>query len=249
MSNLICFIDESGDHNLEIAKLDNQYNVFVLCGVIFKQEDYEKFDLEFKKLKKELFGNDDFVVHTRELVRPHLSKDSRYLSFRYTDFRATFYEKMNDLIQKTSFSIVSCTIRKDRLIDKYGVKARNPYYIALENLINRVLYFCDGEAKKTCEIYPEQRGSLEDENLKLEFLSLQLNGVRFYDGHKVRKYITNFDLVDKTGNLSGSQLADLVVSPIGRHIIGKAVKVKGNEIEYEILKSKFSRPDHFVVFP
>jgi hypothetical protein len=61
--------------------------------------------------------------------------------------------------------------------------------------------------------------------------------------------ITKFELVDKLENLSGNQLADLVVTPIGRHIIGKKPKLKGNEIEYEILKTKIKRPDHFVIFP
>ncbi len=98
MSKLICFIDESGDHNLDIAKLDNQYNVFVLSGVIFRQEDYEKFDLEFKKLKQELFGSDDFVVHTAEITRPKRAKDGRNFLFDDRQFRNKFYEKMNSLI-------------------------------------------------------------------------------------------------------------------------------------------------------
>jgi hypothetical protein len=249
MSELLCFIDESGDHNLDLAKLDNQYNVFVLSGIIFKPEDYQNFDTQFKKLKMEIFGSDNFIIHTAEITRPKRSKDDRNFLFDDKKFRNNFYEKMNKLIDQTQFNIVSCTIRKDRLIDKYGIKAHNPYYIALENLINRVLYFCSGEVQNTCKIYPEKRGFLEDENLKLEFIELQLNGVKFHKGHKVRKHITEFELVDKKENLSGNQLADLVVSPIGRHIVGKPPKPKGNEVEYEILKSKFLRPDHFVVFP
>ena len=247
MSQILCFIDESGDHNLDLAKLDNQYNVFVLSAVIFRQKDYEKFDQEFRKLKTEIFGSDDFVVHTKEMVRPHLSKDIRYLQFRQTLFRYNFYQRMNELIQKTPFNIVSCTIRKDTLIDKYGIKAHNPYYIALENLINRILYFCDKDS--SCEIYPEKRGFVEDKSLELEFTSLQLNGVKFHKGSKIKKHIQKFQLVDKSQNFSGSQLADLIVSPIGRHIIGKTPKPKNNEIDYQILKSKFLRPDHFVIFP
>ena len=247
MPNTICFIDESGDHNLNLKKLDNQYNVFVLSGVIFTEQNYKIFDQEFRKLKTEIFGGDDFVLHTAEITRPKRSKDDRNFLFNDRDFRKNFYEKMNQLIQKTPFHIVSCTIRKDKLVDKYGIKAHNPYYIALENLLNRIMYFCDQNS--TCKIYPEKRGFVEDKSLELEFASLQINGVKFHKGSKIRKHIQKFELVDKTKNLSGSQLADLVVSPIGRHIIGKPPKPKGNEIDYQILKSKFLRADHFVIFP
>jgi len=249
MSKLLCFIDESGDHNLDLTKLDNQYNVFVLSGVLFKQKDYEIFDQEFRKLKVEIFGNDDFIIHTAEITRPKRSKDDRNFLFDDRSFRNNFYEKTNKLIKETSFFIVSCAIRKDRLIDKYGIKAHNPYYIALENLINRILSFCDGNFKNTCEIYPEKRGYPEHSNLKMKFLGVQTIGVKFYKGHKVRKFITKYELIDKKENISGNQLADLIVSPIGRCIVGKTPKPKGNEIDYQIIRSKFLKSDHFVIFP
>ena len=242
-------MDESGDHNLDLSKLDNQYNVFVLSGVIFKEVDYHKFDQEFRKLKVELFGSDDFVVHTKEMVRPHLSKDLRYLKFRQVEFRNQFYNRMNDLIGSSPFSIVSCTIRKDKLIDRYGINAHNPYYIALENLVNRIMYFCNGKSESTCEIYPEKRGYPEDDKLDIEFIKLKFNGTKFYKAHDLRKHLTKFQLVDKIENHSGNQLADLAVSPIGRFVVGKPAKIKGNEIDYDILKSKFMKPDHFVIFP
>jgi len=48
------------------------------------------------------------------------------------------------------------------------------------------------------------------------------------------------DLVyrDKSRNIAGLQVADLVVSPIGRHVIGKQT----NE-DFRIIESKFRRPD------
>ena len=44
------------------------------------------------------------------------------------------------------------------------------------------------------------------------------------------------DRHDKTENLAALPLADLVVRPIGRHVLGKAMKE-----DFEIVKPKFRR--------
>jgi len=51
---MLVFIDESGDHNLDITRSDNLYNVFVLAAICFiNRKDYENFDQSFKQIKKD----------------------------------------------------------------------------------------------------------------------------------------------------------------------------------------------------
>ena len=73
-------------------------------------------------------------------------------------------------------------------------------------------------------------------------------GTRFFKGAEVSERIAEFVLKDKKDNLSGLQLADLVVTPIGRHILGKAPKPDGNEIRYAVVKDKISARD-FLLYP
>lgn len=47
--------------------------------------------------------------------------------------------------------------------------------------------------------------------------------------------------------MSGIELADLIVSPIGRYLIGKKPK-PGNEITYAVVESKF-RKNQLEIFP
>jgi len=62
------FIDESGDHNLE--KIDSQYPVFVLAGVIFDNDYYNKTAKEkIKKFKIKIFGTDKIILHTADISR------------------------------------------------------------------------------------------------------------------------------------------------------------------------------------
>lgn len=64
----ILFLDESGDHNLSI--IDPQYPVFVLGGVIVDQHYAESEMAErVAEFKRRVFGRDDIVLHTAEIVR------------------------------------------------------------------------------------------------------------------------------------------------------------------------------------
>lgn len=60
---MLVFIDESGDHNLDITKSDNTYNVFILSAVLIDEEKYKVFDqrlkeIEYQIVKKEMTEED-----------------------------------------------------------------------------------------------------------------------------------------------------------------------------------------------
>lgn len=116
---MLIFIDESGDHNLAIQKLDNQYNLFVLGAFCISEEDYKIFEKKFSAIKMELFGTNDFVIHTAEITRPNRSIDPRNKFFNNADFRKKFYSAINCLLKETKCSIIACVIDKEKLVRKY----------------------------------------------------------------------------------------------------------------------------------
>jgi hypothetical protein len=65
---------------------------------------------------------------------------------------------------------------------------------------------------------------------------LRDNGTDYVSSALVSGRINHLLYRWKTENIAGLQLADLVVSPIGRHVIGKP----GNE-DFVIVESKFRR--------
>ncbi len=234
-SPYIAFVDESGDHNLNPLKLDNIYNVFVLGAISFKRAEYAEFDSAFRNLKKHFFGTDDFVIHTAEITRPSKSSNSLNLRFNDSTFRRNFYEQMNSLIDKSNFKISFCAIMKDQYKDEYAHNLKDPYHVAFESVLNKLIQITDSRG---IEILPEKRGFPEDNKLQIEILRLQTVGTQYFSPKVVRDGVSSVDLVDKKANLSGSQLIDLVVSPIGRHLLGYSPKPVGNEIQYNILKNK-----------
>lgn len=85
-------------------------------------------------------------------------------------------------------------------------------------------------------IVAEKRGSTLDHELDLAWLNLKIQGTKYIPANAIEKRILALNLRDKSANLAGMQLADLVVTPIGRYVLGKQVKE-----DFEIIQSKFRR--------
>lgn len=61
------FLDESGDHG--ISNIDMDFPVFVLCGIIIAESDYNTFDKEFKRIKRKFWGDKTVVFHSSDIRR------------------------------------------------------------------------------------------------------------------------------------------------------------------------------------
>jgi hypothetical protein len=85
-------------------------------------------------------------------------------------------------------------------------------------------------------IFTERRSPILDQELELAWLDLKIKGTRFMRGGQIESRISALHLCCKKSNLAGLQLADLVVTPIGRKVLGKAVKE-----DYRIVEGKFRR--------
>jgi len=63
-----------------------------------------------------------------------------------------------------------------------------------------------------------------------------VQGTRYVRGSHIERRIRGLQLRDKKDNLAGLQLADLIVSPIGRFVLGK----KTHE-DFRIVETKLRR--------
>lgn len=83
-------------------------------------------------------------------------------------------------------------------------------------------------------IFAERRRPDLDDALEAEWRTLRERGTNYMRTGAVDKRIVDLSLKSKRPNIVGHQLADLVVSPIGRHVIGKPPQP-----DWEIVESKF----------
>jgi len=224
----ILFLDESGDHNL--AKIDPQYPLFVLGGVIADKE-YAEGEMQeaVSDFKLRLFGRDDLILHTADITRNR----NGFERLKDKTFRERFYRELNELMGTLDYRVVACVIRKQAHLSRYGLAAVDPYLLSLDILVER---FCMdiGEIPKSGMLIAEKRGPTLDRQLELAWLNLRIQGTQYMQAVEIDRRIQALTLRGKAENIAGLQLADLVVTPIGRHVLGKSIKE-----DYRIIESKF----------
>ena len=229
----VLFLDESGDHNLSV--IDPQYPMFVLGGVIM-EVDYAKGALTdaLNDFKRRMLGRTDIVLHTADIIRNR----NGFERMKDAGFRGEFLGGLNALMRAAEYRVVACTVHKTAHLARYGLGAVDPYMLSLDVLVER---FCMdvGHVTRGGIIVAEKRGPVLDRGLDLAWLNLKVGGTRFVQAHDIDDRIGNLVLRAKSDNIAGLQLADLVVSPIGRHVLGKP-----DREDWRIVESKFRRSAH-----
>jgi len=150
-------------------------------------------------------------------------------------FRQRFFQGLNELVASLDFKVVACAIRKDEHLARYGVAALDPYMLSLDLLVE-LFCFEVGDVPGGGVIVAERRNPTLDNELELAFLNLKIQGTRYVQASQIGQKIAGMALRSKKDNIAGLQLADLVATPIGRHLLGK------NDLQdYKIIASKYRK--------
>lgn len=219
------FLDESGDHNLLL--IDPQYPVFVLGGIIVDSAyaDGELTD-RVSDFKRRLFGHDDLILHTADIAR----NKNGFESIKTAAVRDEFYRELNKLMGELDYQVVACVIRKNDHRDAYGDAAIDPYMLSLNVLVERFCYEIGDRVGGGC-IIAECRSPDLDAQLNLAWQEIRASGTYHIPAKTIRRRIASFTMRRKNENQAGLQIADLIVSPIGRFVMGKPVKDDSRIIE------------------
>ena len=217
------FLDESGNHSL--SAFEPAYPVFVLGGVLIQEADLPAVNAAVRAFKRDMLGDEGVVLHTADIARNR--RGFERLADSVT--RRQFYARLNWLVEALRFSVVACAIDKPRLVDRYGALAVDPYALSLGIVVERFCFALG--ASQQGRIVVECRNPRLDRELRTAWELLRINGTRFVRPGTIGRRIVSFDFRRKAEALPGLELADLVVSPLGRWVAGMP-----------------SRPDTDVVF-
>lgn len=135
------------------------------------------------------------------------------------------------------YMVIACGIKKDEHLRRYKLTAMDPYMLSMKILVERFVFEIKarGGGEKGIVI-AESRDETLDNQLRLSWIDLRTSGTEYLSASEIRKYISDLKIRDKSQNIVGLQISDLIVSPIGRHIIGKESKA-----DWGIIKQKFRR--------
>jgi Protein of unknown function (DUF3800) len=228
---ILC-LDESGDHSLSV--IDPQYPVFVLGGVIF-DADYAATEMHtaIRRFKRDIFGHEDVTLHTADIVRQR----GHFSGLVDPDRRRLFHDRLNALMRRLDYTVIACAIRKDAHLAAYGAAALDPYTLSLNVLVERFCFaLADTRETQPGVIVAERRDQALDSALLASWQHLRDRGTSYLRPAAIRDRVAQLRLEGKGSGIAGLELADLVVSPIGRFVAGKPPRE-----DWAIVESKLRR--------
>jgi hypothetical protein len=227
----ILYLDESGDHDL--VNIDTNYPVFVLSGCILDSGYHDNaLKPSLDRFKQDTLGRADVILHYADYTRD----GAGFEIMSDIAKREDFYKRLNKLIDSTDFTLLACIIDKTKHLRHYKYPI-NPYILSLEIIIEKFVMFLNKE-KDQGMIIAESRNNQLDNELNLAFLDIKISGTRFLNPSEIVDRIdNNFYIKRKGEDISGLQLADSIITPIGRKYLG----LKNRYLDYNIIKDKFHK--------
>lgn len=211
---LFLYIDECGDQNLE--NFNPCFPVFTLCGVLVSRDNNRRLEEEFNALKIEFWGNDDVIIHSREIRRCK----KEFINLLDPETKNRFYERVDSLLsQNEAYVVVACTILKESFIKLFS-NTEDVYGLSLSYLIERSIFCVDDICEEaSIDIIFEKRGKIEDRNLTKFYNGLRVTGTKWVGPERLQKRIDCFTAKAKKDNIIGLQIADLIAYPIARKVL------------------------------
>ena len=232
MPNYFLFIDESGDHGL--TTVDPDFPIFLLCGIIFPEEQYRITQQKFNTVKSKFWGEKQVIFHSRDIRK--CNKEFQILLDNTV--KQEFYQALNEVMTQENYRIIAAGIRKDRYIHKYGKLSNDVYEMSLSFIIERAVFLLDDiPGEKVLTIIIEKRGGKEDKNLASHFHKLKARGTGFVSADRIKALKMNIIFKDKKDNVNGLQLSDLIAYPVATYLINPA---RANPA-YDLIKKNFYR--------
>jgi hypothetical protein len=183
------------------------------------------------QFKMETLQNSEIILHTSEIIRNRRG----FEPLKESRFRDGLLNRLNELMERLPFQVIAWAIKKEQHVEKYGLSAINPYSLRLSILVERFCFEI-GNIETGGSIVVERRDQTLDRSSELAWNESRNRETRYLRGSTIRRRISGLQLKSKHENTAGLQLADLIVSPIGRHIIGKV-----DREDWEIIQGKFRR--------
>lgn len=222
------FLDESGDHSLD--KIDLSYPMFVLAGCIFDFDYYSTVaEPKINDLKIKHFGKIDVILRSYD-IRKQKGSFSCLVDRKK---REAFYADLNDLVRSLDFKIIAAGINKLQLKSLYH-EPDNPYNLCLQFILERAVMFL-GRSSDKLIFRIESRETHNDRKLAEVYEKFRLVDHQYFKKEEIQSKFVDFSFNQKSQNIAGHQIADLMAYPIGVSILDN----KRENSAFDIVRTKF----------
>lgn len=228
-SRFLAFFDECGDHSL--VKIDQDFPLFVLALVVVERAVYRDTVLpEINRFKLRYWNHEGINLHSRDirlaggpfnlLLNPHI--------------RPVFLAELSALLERLPFTLFIAAIHKQHHVGRSGAAAADPYGLALQFTLERLVHFLSSHGERQLPVVAEARGKNEDHALRAVFARILAAGAGSLPAGRFQTLDCPLTFQPKRNNIVGNQLADLCAYPCARHILNPD---KPN-LPYEVARQK-----------
>lgn len=222
------FIDESGEVN--INNPDPRFNIFVLCGVMFREDHYKTFNQRFIELKIKYFGNEQVIFHSIKMR----NKNNAFKIFQNPELLEQFYIDIGKIFTESEYCVISCVVDKDTYKLKYPEK-NHAYEDSLKFLCERGIYRLGRSNEHSLHICLEKRQNRKDSYLKKYYTNFLKYGTNYVSTNEFRICESKLHFRGKNENVNGLQFADLCAYPIAR----KKLSPDTAQPTFDLFENKF----------
>ena len=181
-----------------------------------------------------MFGSREVLFHTLEMVRPQKAKDKRLYLLTDPVFRHHFYDAVNKLLQKYEFSVIAFAINKPGFSKLFPQHPPDPYFLSFSYIIGE--YVTQLRKRETGSIIAEKRNPQLDKQFLLSWRLTSQSHVGIVTNKELKHHrIIKPELLPKSWNYTGLELADMISYRLSRSIMKKANKPEGNEVDINII--------------
>ena len=201
---------------------------------------------EMEALKERYFAShpdEPVILHRKEMVnRRHPFQALRDIRVEYA-----FNQDLLMHLRNWEYCVITLCIDKKNHITTYRTWRKDPYHYCMSVLLERYNHWLSRRNAQG-DVMAESRGGKENRRLKKEFRDLWEGGTDYVEPAQFQRSFTSRELKvkPKSANISGLQLADLIVHPSRSEILYEQ-ELLGRELPtftrkiVEILASKYDR--------
>lgn len=185
------------------------------------------------QFKLDFFGHEGVILHSYDIRK----QKNQFAFLNDLPRRAAFYERINHIMGEEDYKLIAAVIRKQEHKESYGAEEtpRNPYDLALELVLEKLLLILDQAGQTEVQIIAEARGKNDDADLRRTLHDILHAGSPHVTAEQFRQIQYNLWFVPKAMNVIGTQMTDLAAYPLARYVLDTT---KPNPA-YDILRPKF----------
>ena len=215
------YIDEVGNSDLN-ASADPNHRYLSLTGVIFEL-DYVRNVLfpAIEELKARYFAShpdDPVILHRKELV----NKKPPFAELNDPAIERQFNHDLLTLLTDLDYTVITVVIDKLEHQQRYATWRFDPYHYCLTVMVERYVRWLSAQSAQG-DVLAESRGGKEDRRLKDSFERVYREGSNYISPDQFAARLTSRQLKvkNKSNNISGLQIADLIAHPSFRATVAR----------------------------